>query len=182
MKNIKISLAGDLGSGKTTVGEILAKKYDLEKVSVGKIQRAMAAEMGMDTNGLNEYMKAHPELDKKLDDMLSEYEKKDGKYLFDSRMAWHFVPSSFSVYMSVDKEVAAERIKSANRADESYSSVDEALKEIAERRKNEILRYKQFYGVDIMDMNNYDFVIDTTCFTPEEVAERICEAFEKTLK
>ena len=80
MKSYKISLAGDLGSGKSTVGEILAQKYILEKVSIGQIQRNMATELGMDTVAFNKYMESHPEYDKILDDKLCEYEVKSGNY------------------------------------------------------------------------------------------------------
>ena len=180
-KNHKISLAGDLGSGKSTVGAILAEKLNLNKISIGTLQRKMAAEMGMDTGAFNVYMETHPKFDKILDDKLKEYEKLSGNYLFDSRMAWHFVPSAFSVYLKCDPEIAAERVLKAKREDESYESGEEALKKLQERRESEIQRYKTFYGVDIMDMNNYDAVIDTTGKEPKDVADEIIYEWAKTL-
>ncbi len=182
MKNLKISLAGDLGSGKTTVGEILTKKYNLEKVSIGKILRQMAEEHGMTVADFNKYMESHPEYDKIVDDKLIEYESISGNFLFDSRLAWHFVPSSFKVYMQVDIKISAERIINAGREDEKYSDIDSAIKELKKRRESEILRYNSLYGVDIMDMNNYDLVVDTNGKTPEEVADIIIKNFEIWLK
>ena len=176
-KNCKISLAGDLGSGKSTVGAILAKKLNLKKVSIGSIQREMAANMGMDTGAFNVYMETHPEFDKILDDKLKEYEKSSGNYLFDSRMAWHFVPSAFSVYMAIDGKIAAARVYNARRETEQYSSVDEAFNKIAKRRESEKERYKNVYGVDITDMNNYDFVVTVDGKTPDEVANEIISAY-----
>ncbi|MBO5713474.1 MAG: cytidylate kinase family protein [Clostridia bacterium] len=181
MKNLKISLAGDLGSGKSTVGAILAKKYSLEKVSIGQIQRDMATEMGMDTVAFNKYMESHPEYDKILDDKLREYEVKNGNYIFDSRLAWHFVPSSFSVYMTVNVEIAAKRIISANRETEQYASIEDAVKKLTSRRESESLRYKEFYGLDITDLSNYKLVVNTDGQTPEQTAEEISIAFEKWL-
>lgn len=181
MKNYKISLAGDLGSGKSTVGKLLTQKYGLEIVSIGQIHRQMASERGMDVTEFNVYMETHPEIDKELDDKLKEYENKDGKFLFDSRMAFHFVPSSFSVYMATDALVAAKRIFEATRLDETYSSVEDAAKKLTERRNSEALRYKKFYGVDITDMKNYNYVIDTGSLSPEEVFEKISNAFERWL-
>ena len=57
MKNnfFKISLAGDLGSGKSTVGAILKDRFNAEIISIGKIQRTMAAELQMDTCEFNKY-------------------------------------------------------------------------------------------------------------------------------
>ncbi len=182
MKNYKISLAGDLGSGKSTVGKLLTQKYGLETVSIGKIHRQMASDRGMDVTEFNVYMETHPEIDKELDDRLKAYENKDGKFLFDSRLAFHFVPSSFSVYMAVDSLIAAKRIFDEGRQTETYSSIEETAKKLTERRNSEALRYSKFYGVDIMDMKNYNYVIDTGNLTPEQVFENISNAFERWLK
>ena len=62
-KSVKISLAGDLGSGKSTVGAILAEKLHAAVYSTGTIQRKIAEEMGMTTLQLNQYMETHPEID-----------------------------------------------------------------------------------------------------------------------
>ena len=182
MKNIKISLAGDLGSGKTTVGEILTKKYGLEVVSIGKILRSLAQGLNMTVAEFNKFMETHPEYDKKVDDELKSYEFKSGNFLFDSRMAWHFVPSSFSVYMTVDVATAAERIINANRQDEVYQDKAVAIKELKARRESEVLRYNSLYGVDISKLTNYDLVVDTNGKTPQEVANIIIQNFEKTVK
>lgn len=173
MKNIKISLAGDLGSGKSTVGKILAEEFQAELYSTGTIQRAIAVEMGMTTLQLNQYMETHPEIDGKIDDGLRALEKEPKNLIIDSRMAWHFVPSSFSVYMMADALISAERIMNAGRASEPFSSVGEAAKSVSDRRKSEMLRYSHLYGVNIKDMENYDYVIDTSFVPPEEVAAHI---------
>lgn len=182
MKDYKISLAGDLGSGKSTVGEILTEKYKLEKVSIGQILREMANERDMSVADFNKYMETHPEFDNLVDDKLKSYEHKRGNYFFDSRMAWHFVPSCYSVYMKVDVKTAAERIINANRENEKYKNVDEAVFELTKRRESELLRYNKLYGVDIADMKNYDLVVDTNGKTPEEVASVIIQNFENWLK
>lgn len=179
MAYFKISLAGDLGSGKSTVGAILKDRFYADVISVGKIQREMAEKLGMNTTEFNVYQESHPELDKQLDDMLASYEGKEGSFIFDSRMAWHFVPSAFSVYLKCDPSEAAKRVFKAGRNDETYSSGEDALKKLQERRESEIQRYKMFYGVDITDMSNYSLVIDTTGKDPSDVAEEIVLAWAK---
>ena len=178
MKNYKISLAGDLGSGKSTVGDILTKKYSMEKVSIGVMLRDLASEHNMDVIEFNKYMETHPEIDNLLDNKLKSYEKKAGRYLFDSRLAWNFVPSSFSVYMKAKIETSAERILNANRSTEKYTNKDEAIKQLIKRRESETLRYNTLYGVDILDMNNYDLVVETDNKSVLEVADEISKAFE----
>ena len=181
MTDYKISLSGDLGSGKSTVGEILTNKYNLEKVSIGDILRKMASEYHMDVIEFNKYMEKHPEFDELVDNKLKEYESVKGNFLFDSRMAWHFVPSSFKVYMKAEVETSAKRILKADRTTENYKSLDEAVEQIKKRRASEKVRYQNLYGVDIMDMANYDLVIKTDDKTPKELAQIICEEFEKFL-
>ena len=55
MAYFKVSLAGDLGSGKSTVGAILKERFYADVVSVGKIQREMAEKLGMNTKEFNIY-------------------------------------------------------------------------------------------------------------------------------
>ena len=179
---VKISLAGDLGSGKSTVGKLLAEKFDAQMYSTGTIQRELAAKMNMTTLELNKYSETHPEVDDMIDDGLRALNEKDVSVVIDSRMAWHFVPSSFSVYMSADPAVAAARIMNAGRESEPFKSLDEAVRSIAERRQSEQARYMHLYGVDIKDLKNYDFVIDTSDISPETVAGRIAEAYLKSGK
>ncbi len=179
MGYFKISLAGDLGSGKSTVGAILKEKFGAEIVSIGRLQRSMAAEMGMDTCEFNRYQETHPEFDKILDTRLSSYESLCGNFIFDSRMAWHFVPSAFSVYLKCDIDEAAKRVAKAGRSDERYSDEKEAADKLLLRREREKKRYADFYGVDITDMNNYDLVVDTTDKSVEEVAEAIIDGYKE---
>ena len=176
--SFKISLAGDLGSGKSTVGKILSRKLGAEVYSTGTIQRQIATEMGMTTLQLNQYMETHPEIDGKIDDGLRALEHSEKNLIIDSRMAWHFVPSSFSVYMAADPFVSAERILKAGRESEPFSTVEEAVASISDRRKSEMFRYSRLYGVNIKDLENYDYVIDTSYIPPETVSEHIAAHFE----
>ena len=54
MSYFRISLAGDLGSGKSTGGQILQKRFCADVISIGKIQREMAEKLGMDTTEFNQ--------------------------------------------------------------------------------------------------------------------------------
>ncbi len=175
MKKFRISITGDLGSGKSTVMDILSSRHNVERVSAGSMQRSMAASMGLTIEEFNRFMEKDSSFDKKLDDYLASYDSKEGNYIFDSRLAWHFVPSTLSIYLKVDPKIAAERVYNAGRKDEAYSSVNEAYEKLSARRISEVLRYKNYYGLDLLDMSNYDLVIDTTNKTPEQVASIIEE-------
>jgi len=175
----KISLTGDLGSGKSTVCDLIEKKIKVERVSVGKIMRARAKELNLTLEEFSSYMETHPEEDKFLDDALKEYEFKNGDYIFDSRLAWHFVPSAFSFYLTVSIDESAKRIFNAGRDDESFSSIEVTKQKILDRRASEQKRYQEFYGLNILDMTNYDAVISTDNKTPEQVVQEIFEIYNK---
>ena len=103
--NEKISLAGDLGSGKSTVSRILIQKLGFEYFSTGAIVRAMAAERGLTVVEMNEYMEKHPEMDREIDDRLVALSDDVRALVIDSRMAFHFVRDTFRVRSKILKEI-----------------------------------------------------------------------------
>lgn len=175
----KISLAGDLGSGKSTVSKILIDRLGAEYYSTGAIVRSIAEKHGMSVVELNVYMETHPEIDHEIDDGLKALSSVDKLLVIDSRMAWHFTDGTFKVYLSADPETSALRIMNANRAGEHASTLEETVKETKARRESEKKRYMTQYGVDIKDLMNYSLIIDTSHATPEDVAECLISEFEK---
>ncbi len=178
----KISLAGDLGSGKSTVSKILVERLGAEYYSTGAIVRSIAEKHGMSVVELNVYMETHPEIDHEIDDGLKELSKSDKFLIIDSRMAWHFTEGTFKVYLSADPETSALRIMNANRVGEHSATLEETIKDTKMRRESEKKRYMLQYGVDIKDLMNYSLVLDTSHATPEEIAECLVSEFEKWQK
>ena len=173
----KISLAGDLGSGKSTVAELLAPELGAVRYSTGDIVREIAARRGMTVLELNTYMETHPEIDREIDDGLVRLSADPRAMIIDSRLAWYFTRGTFKVYLSVDPLIGAARILSAGRSTEQYGSVEEAADRIRERRRSESRRYLDMYGVDIKDFANYDLILDTTYVSPDRIAFALREAF-----
>ncbi len=171
--NFKISLAGDLGSGKSTVSDIIIKRTGAEYHSTGAIARKVAQEHNIDVVEINKYMETHPELDKEIDDGLVALSDVDKMMVIDSRMAWHFVKNNFSVYLTTDIDVSASRIFLANRAQEKFDTVEQTKDKIKERKASERKRYSEKYGVDCKNLFNYSLVIDTTEATPDEICDCI---------
>ncbi len=175
----KISLAGDLGSGKSTVSKILIDALGAEYYSTGSIVRAIAERMGMTVGELNKYMETHPEIDTEIDDGLKRLALDERLLIIDSRMAWHFTPGTFRVYLTTDIETASLRIMNANRRGEHSNTLADTVLATRARRLSEQKRYMEQYGVDINDLSNYALVVDTTNATPEEVASVIISSFER---
>ncbi len=178
-----ISITGRLGSGKSTVAGIFARKYGYEIHSTGTALRKIAADLGMTALEFNKLMTADNKYDHMIDDETRRIsiDRADDKILYDSRMAWNFAVNSFKVYLFVKTEVAAKRIFSdpTRGAVEKYASIEDAIEQINARMMEENKRYRQIYHVDNLDLANYDLVIDTAHRSCEEVADIIKEEFDK---
>ena len=62
-----ISLAGDLGSGKSTVASIIQEKLGYKIHRNGEYFRKLAVENKMSVTEFNEYVKAHPDIDREIE-------------------------------------------------------------------------------------------------------------------
>ena len=176
---INITIAGDLGSGKSTVANHLINTINYRIESAGLIFRRLAAQHGMSAKEFNQFIESNPKYDNMVDDTIKEMGEKEENIIFDSRLAWYFVPKSFKIYMYVDVDTATERIfNDRDRVSESYSDMATAKKEIIERRESEVLRYKTFYNIDINNYSNYDFIIDTSHASKEEVNDAVLSNFK----
>ena len=177
-----ISITGRLGSGKSTVCNILKDKYGFEIYSTGTINREFARRLGITTLELNKRLNDDPSLDHEIDGTVTKLseERKNDKLIFDSRMAWHFAKDTFKIFLTIDAMEAARRVMLNQRgAEEHYESVEEACEKLVERSRVERDRFVDIYGVDYYDYNNFDIVVDTTARTPDEVVAIIMENYEK---
>lgn len=179
LSNTKITLTGDLGSGKSAVSRILCERTGFEYVSTGRIQRQLAQEMGLDTLEMNRRADTDPSIDQRIDGIFVELGKDPKGYVVDSRMAWFFLPQSFKVYLQADVQIAAARILGdPTRNSEQYASLEEAVEKISARKQSENARFLAKYGADSTNLNNFDLVIDTAQRSPEQVADLILEVMK----
>lgn len=170
----KISITGDLGSGKSTVAKLLVDRLGASYVSTGNIQRALAAELGLTTLEMNHRADQDQSIDQIIDGRLKEMGQTLDNAIFDARLGWYFVPNSFKIYLTCDPEVAAKRIfKDVNRTSEVYQNEMQAIAAIQARKMSENNRFLQKYGADCANMENFDLVIDTSKQTPQEIVDSI---------
>jgi cytidylate kinase len=172
-----ITISGDIGSGKSTTGKLLAKKMGYGYLSTGAIQRQIAEEMGLTTLELNLLTESRKDIDDKIDSYTKALNDSSENYIVDSRLAWHFIPNSFKVFLLCEDEIAAQRISKDNdrKSDDQDLPVIELLAKIKERRKSEKRRFKKIYDIDFEDLSNYDLVVDSAYFYPEQTADMIIE-------
>lgn len=176
---IKITLTGDLGSGKSVVSKILCERTGFEYISTGRVQRQLAQELGLDTLEMNRRADTDPSIDERIDGIFVALGKDPKGYVIDSRMAWFFLPDSFKIYLQTDVHVAVQRIlNDPYRDSEQYRSPEEAAEKILARKASENARFLAKYGADCANLNNFDLVIDTAQRTQAEVAEVIFKVLE----
>ena len=175
---IQITISGDLGSGKSTVGKLIAQALGVPLKSTGGFQRELAQRMGLTTLALNKLAETDRSIDTQIDAISAEIERSGEQVVVDSRMAWHFIPSAFKVFLTVDARLAAQRIFDAPRASETaYASLDDVLQANLARRASEVVRFKSRYGVNIADHANFDLVVDTSGANPEAIAAVVLARF-----
>jgi cytidylate kinase len=168
-----ISLTGDLGSGKSTVSNILLKRLNYNYIYTGKIQREIADRYKMTTLELNKYSETHPEIDSEIDSTFKSLNNSTN-LIVDSRLAWFFIPESFKVFLKTNLVVSVNRISGDNqRGNERYASKEEAYNDIVARKASENKRYMDLYGADCSDVLHFNLIIDTSFITPEKVADII---------
>lgn len=175
-----ITISGLPGSGKTTVGRIVAKKLGYRFLSMGDLRGEIAMKHGMTIDQLNEIGKKESWTDKEVDGMLAEKGRSEDNFVVDGWIAFHFIPQSFKVFLTGDERVRATRIFKDQRPDEErQKSVDVVIKMQKRRIANTDARYRKWYGVSFQDMGHYDLVVDTTKISAKQVAEKILEEAKK---
>ena len=175
-----ITITGKPCSGKSSIVKILVEKHGFQKFSVGDMFKAEAKKRGMNAEEFNAYCLTDPSYDFFIDNETARLGKElEGqKIIFDSRLAWHFVPKSFKVFTELNEDEMAHLLANSDRVGkEKITDVNEARRSLINRFNLENERYQQIYGVNNLDMSNYDLVLDTSNKTPEELADILFSAY-----
>lgn len=182
---MNITITGNLGSGKSSIGKII-KESGYEIVSTGAIFRELAMQKGLSVEEFNKQVneatqRGDRSVDQMIDDTTTKIGKERDRIIFDSRLAWNFVPDSFKVFVITDIDEASRRVfnDSVRANSESYESQEACKKALIHRQEMETVRYQDIYQIDYYDMSNYNLVIESTSAMPAELAAEILEKMEE---
>lgn len=185
---MNITITGNLGSGKSSIGKVLKEK-GYEIVSTGNIFRELAIEKGLSVEEFNKQVneatrRGDRSVDQMIDDTTAKIGRERDNIMFDSRLAWNFVPDSFKVFVITDIDEASRRVfnDSVRANSESYESQEACKKALVHRQEMESVRFKEIYEIDYYDMSNYNLVIESTNAAPGEIAAEILEKLEEYKK
>lgn len=179
-----ITISGTAGSGKSTVGKLLAKGLNYKHYSMGDFQRQIAEEKGLSMIELGKLEEKDKSIDQEVDQKQKDLNKEDN-FVIDSRLGFHFIPNSLKIFLDADFEVRAKRIfndDNENRKTEKIQSLEDIKEKMKEREASEIKRYKEYYNTNPYDKINYDLLIDSTDILPDAIVKKIVEFIEKPYK
>jgi predicted cytidylate kinase len=175
-----ITISGLPGSGKSTVGRMLANRLGYRFFSIGELRGEIAMRMGKTIDELNEIGKSEDWTDRQADEHTKRMGETEDDCIIDGWVAFHFIPASFKLFLECDVCEASRRIFRDQRKDERKARSAAGVQEMISRRLSETdARYRKHYGIDFLERRNYDLVIDTTAMSPEQVVERVLAALKR---
>jgi predicted cytidylate kinase len=178
-----ITMTGNLGSGKTTVARRIERELGYAFYSTGSIQREIAATLGITSLELNRRAETDTSIDQLIDGGTAALVRDQTRLIIDSRLAWHFAPRSFKVFLYVHPVIGAGRIFNEKRGKvENYDSLEEAIAYTRDREASEQSRFLERYGVDLTDFKNFDLILDTSYARPDEIADVLLASYRSFLE
>lgn len=166
-----ITISGLSGSGKSSTAKGLSRKLVIPGVDIGEIFRAMAKRYGMDVVEFGRYAERHPVIDRKLDAAMV-LRAKRGDLILQGRLAgWMAVLNdlpSIKIWIGASQRVRAQRV-----AKRQGVSCRAALAEIRKRDRDNLIRYKRTYGLDLNDLSIYDISVQTDDLTVKQVVSSL---------
>lgn len=165
-----ITVSGPPASGTSTLCDHIRDELGGNIVSGGEIFYQLAEEHNMTPTEFSDLAEENPEYDKKIDgrikSIIENHTNNETEYdtlIVDSRLSgWHAEDKAdLRIYLKAPPSVRAQRIDSR----------DETAEDVEKREQSERKRYMDYYDIDISDLSIYDLVIDTSQFSPSQVAD-----------
>jgi len=182
-----ISLSGNMGSGKSTIAQMLADKLNWPRYYMGGLRREAAQKRGLTLAEYNKLGETDINTDQEVDEYQRELGKKEDNFVIEGRTSWYLIPHSLKIYLDVDSEEGAKRIfgslqhKNNRNEGNNLKTWQDVLASNKERMASDIKRYRQYYNIDVYDKKNYDFCLDTTNLTPKEVFSAVFKVVQERL-
>ena len=174
-----LTISGLHGTGKSTIGKLLAENFGLNYYSTGQAFRDLAEQMDMTLKEFTKYVEENPHFDKQLDKKIIEIARK-GNVVLDSQLSGYILLdiADFKIFLKCPIEVRVKRM--AERDNIGY---EEKLKETVLRENSELERFKILYNIDLSDYKQieeiYDLIINTENLSIEEILKVIYSKLKK---
>lgn len=175
-----VTVSGSPGSGKSTAAKTITRLFGAERIYIGEIQRKMAAGLGMTLEQFTgRYAVEHPDKTDIAVDNAAALEARQlytsGKsVLVEGRTQFHFLPESFKLYVGVNAQEGARRIREellrsggSQRNEAPVGTLEEMIARVEAREQADANRYLALYGFDHRELCHYDLLVDSSDKNPE---------------
>lgn len=159
----KITISGGVASGKSTIGKLLAQKLNYEFTSIGNKTRAIANQKGLTIMEFQKQCLVNPLIDLAIDKEFSKECNVLKSLVIDYRLGFKFITGSYHIFLRISESTALERLKNANRENETHIT-------LRERNAAFKVQFQNAYNIEYTNENNYDLIIDVEDFdSPEAI-------------
>lgn len=179
-----VTFSGFAGSGKSGIAKRLAETLESPYYDMGMLRRTAAEKRGMTLAEYNALGETDPTTDTDIDEYQTELGKTQDNFVIVGRTSWHFIPHSFKIFLTVRPDVGAERVLKSlhgRNEGEGLETVEAIIESNRLRIESDRLRYKKYFNIDAYDQSNYDWVLDTSDLTEEEVFATVLAEVKKRL-
>jgi len=165
-----IAISGLSGSGKNTLGSLLAEQLRYRLVC--PTFKDLAKKEGISLLEFQKKAEKDPDIDRKFDAVLKE-EAGKGNCVVTTWLGPWMVNPNFRVWVYAPDEIRAERL-----AKRDGITLKEAKAHIAARDAANRDRYLKLYGIDIYEHGSFDLCVNSGHYTPEQLAEGVIKFME----
>jgi len=168
---MKICISGLTGSGKTTIAEILSKKlkYPLISSSYKDLTKNIVEFTQKNVN--------NEKLAKEFDRRIIQLAKKQKNCIITTWLGPWFIKDSLKVWLHASKEERIRRV-----AEREKLSLKKAKEYVEKKDSATIEHFKKIYGINILEHEDFDLIINTERFSKNKIAEIIEVAAKAKLK
>jgi len=168
-----VTVSGEIGAGKSTVAQALARALGLQYLSAGEIFRAEARRRGISLADLGRLAEQDHSIDRELDTRQTEAARAGG-VLVDSRLSGWLIEGDLRIWLRAPLSVRANRVALRDGLPSA-----QALQELRAREDSERLRYREIYQIDLTDLTRYHIVMDTGMWSAEEIVDALLRLTRK---
>ena len=168
---MKITIFWLAGSGTSTIWKLLAEKLSYTFMSTGNMYRQFAADAWMSVYEFEKTIgKNNTNFDIQLDQSTKEYGETHNHFVFESRLAWHFISDSIKIYLKCDEKIRYRRIQ-----EREWWDIQEIEEKNRIREQELIARYKRIYPEIWFPPQEscFDIIIDAEYLSPDEIINNI---------